>query len=496
MGFTMQIDNKSSFYNFVYPFQFDHTQFKSLADDIDRKEWPGKKRALEVWETLDFPSEELLSHIADFLNPPEGRSPTALLWQMGHATMESLDGLGVNAEWILATPGGNIAFKILSAQLALFKVGVGFLTLEIKPLSDGDNFGDWFNLLHYFRFCRGQRRVSLSLRKSAYDQETKQRTMEVYFPEPAGGLNANPDGMGSLYNIIESMLITGNSMDPWWQDVFIPGQLMPYAVLNIDDIDEDVIPSTIYRIRNFFHEQQPLYPAPEDLSLENEALLHYTENQWFFFSLDGGGFISFNAPETEFFRISLPDHLKKHYYLLFILALQQRFVLMALENEVAVHWPMDDDLENSGELAISRGEAFQKTQDLLLSFAARGYFVQVMQREHHHRCYRKWQEIFQVDRLYKDVNDEVRYMHNYLQTQHELERQKAETERLKQREAFQRRINLIAWFVGLPILLLSFLNVIGEKRVGIAAVTMVGSLAIGLIAYFTINYLTSRKPKG
>ena len=492
----MQIDSKSSFYNFIYPFQFDHTQFKSLADGIDRKEWPGKKRKLEVWETLDFPSEELLSHIADFLNPPEGRSPTARLWQMGHAAMESLDGLGANAEWILATPGGNIAFKILSVQLTLFKVGVGFLTLEIEPFSDGDNFGDWLNLLHYFRFSRGQRRVSLSLRKSAYDQETKQRTMEAYFPEPAGGLNEHPDGTGSMNDLIESMLVTPQLAETWWHEVFIPGQLMPYAVLNIDEIEEDKIPQTIYRIRNFFHDQQPLFPAAEDLSIEHDSLLHYTKNQWFFFSLDGGGFVSFNAPQTEFFRISLPDHLKKQYFLLFILALQQRFVLMSLESEVAVQWQMDLGSENDeGQMRI-REEAFGNTQNLLLTFTARGYFVQVMQREHHHRCYRKWQEIFQVDQLLIDVNNEVRYMHNYLQTQHEIERQKAETERLKQREAFQRRINLIAWFVGLPILLLSFLNVIGEKRLGIAVVTMVGSLAIGLVAYFTINYLTGRKPKG
>jgi TRAP-type C4-dicarboxylate transport system permease large subunit len=107
----------------------------------------------------------------------------------------------------------------------------------------------------------------------------------------------------------------------------------------------------------------------------------------------------------------------------------------------------------------------------------------------------KWKTTMHIDNKSSFYNNEVRYMHNYLQTQHELERQKAETERLKQRETFQRRINLVAWFFGLPILLLSFLNVIGEKSTSIAAITMVGSLAIGLIAYFTINYLTNKRRK-
>jgi hypothetical protein len=36
-----------------------------------------------------------------------------------------------------------------------------------------------------------------------------------------------------------------------------------------------------------------------------------------------------------------------------------------------------------------------------------------MQREHHHRCYRQWHQVFQIEELYQEVNDEVRDMYEY-----------------------------------------------------------------------------------
>ena len=50
----------------------------------------------------------------------------------------------------------------------------------------------------------------------------------------------------------------------------------------------------------------------------------------------------------------------------------------------------------------------------LILVHSKGQFVQVMQRQHHHRCYLKWQETLQVPQLFDEVSREVREMHEYL----------------------------------------------------------------------------------
>ncbi|WP_157135567.1 hypothetical protein [Kamptonema sp. PCC 6506] len=56
-----------------------------------------------------------------------------------------------------------------------------------------------------------------------------------------------------------------------------------------------------------------------------------------------------------------------------------------------------------------------------------------MQREHHHRCYRKWQEVFLLEQLYREVNDEVREMQEYSQLQYLQRQEAAQRERDRQR---------------------------------------------------------------
>ncbi len=99
---------------------------------------------------------------------------------------------------------------------------------------------------------------------------------------------------------------------------------------------------------------------------------------------------------------------------------------------MAHYWsPQAESASQRSELIRER--AFGRIRLLLLSFTARGYFAQVMQRRHHHRCYVGWQETFQIPRLYEEVNQEVRSIHEYL-----LIRKTAQVERLTM------RLNMIA----------------------------------------------------
>jgi hypothetical protein len=54
--------------------------------------------------------------------------------------------------------------------------------------------------------------------------------------------------------------------------VFVPGQLLPYTAVYVDDAREDEVAPPLYRIRNFFPSQREVKPAPEDLRVDHDAV--------------------------------------------------------------------------------------------------------------------------------------------------------------------------------------------------------------------------------
>jgi len=475
------VDGKASFVQFVYPFLYETETFAEREATLEQAQWPGREQRL--WQAERFPEDEMLPHVARFLNPPKDTPATVRLWQLESGALDSTTaGLGGQVQWQLTFPRHQIPIQFEAVRPALFRIGVGLLTVRVKPVSATPP--DWYDFLHFFRFARGQRGVGLEAhRRVGVDPQTRQPQMRPFFPEPAGGLISHPEGKGTLGDLLDALLRTGalpKDPTPWWREVFVSGQLLPFAVLYIDQLPPDETTFLLYRLRNFFHARQTLHPAPEDLRLDHVALLPYADQQWFGFSLDGGSFVACDAPRTDFFRVVLPSHLYTQYFLLSLLALHQRFALMKFSEEVAQNWLTCGNqlsTEERQKADEEREAAFERIRDALLSFTARGHFVQVMQREHHHRCYRKWQENFQVDRLYQEVLDEVREMHSYLllrrterlQTIVEAQRKQAEEEARaevqRDREAQERARRLeerISWLsvgIGVPAVLFSFLGI-------------------------------------
>jgi hypothetical protein len=213
--------------------------------------------------------------------------------------------------------------------------------------------------------------------------------------------------------------------------------------------------------------------------------------QWFMFSLDGGGFLACDAPKNDFFRNTMPDHLTKQYHLLFLLSLYQRFTLTSLVDHVATNWPVKIDQPGQNK-QLEAEKIFGQIRDRLLAFTARGYFAQVMQRENHHRCYLKWQEVFQVRRLYQDASNSILYMHQYLEAKRDEKLQKLEEEQRKQNENLDQKLNLIAWIFVVPALLLTFVQTIGPASVTIAGVALFGGIFLGLFVFLLIRYFSKR----
>ena len=437
----MKVDINASFIHFVYPFLFDSESFEERAKAIETARWQEKNEGLKIWREHRYPEDDLLAHVKNYLNPPEGTPPTALLWWMDATMMQSRE-LGKKVEWGLITPKRQILFEWIGVQLSLFAVGVGMLTVAVKPKSN--ELTEWLYFLHYFRFVRGQREVSVKAKR----RTDKDKKIEPFFLDPAGGLENHPDWEGNLAEILDTILNTAEvesrqgrvrERENWWREVFVTGQLIPFAVIYADgeSVTDGQITELLYRVRNFFPAERVIQPAADDLRLDHPSLLAYADRMWFVFSLEGGAFVAINAPKTPFFRQTLPDHLRDQYFLLFLLSLHQRFTLMSLSQEVSEHWLRGDEAE--------RARAFERIRTALLEFTARGYFTQVMQRGHHHRVYRKWQEVFQLEQIYREVSDEVREMYEYALSE--------QTKRL------ERRLNLIGALIGVPALVMGFLSI-------------------------------------
>lgn len=476
-GRDATIDTKASFTRFVYPFSFQADQFALRVASVEAARWRSEKGEFTVWSPQPFGEDDLLPHVARYLNAPEGTPSTAQLWKLAGDALRSRSGLGSRVgPWLLTSRGRlGIPFEVTGVHLALFRVGVGFLTIEARPATS--DIQVWLDFLHYFRFVSGSRAVEIVV-----ERRTSRVEKTPFFPEVAGGVERHRDGKGRFDEILAALLHTGGmggNGDAWWRDAFIPGQLMPFAALFVDRIASDEIPLLLYRLRNFFHAHQNLHPSAEDLRMEERPdSVCYANRQWFTFSLDGASFVACDPPDHPFWRSTLPDHLKDQYFLLFLLVLHQRFALMKLSDDIARHWVTGSGA-NGGDDA--RELAFAEIRDTLLSFTARGYFAQVMQQEHHHRCYRKWQEIFQVERLYKEVSDAVQEMYGFLlmqRTQRLQQLQEAQQERTRRLE---RLLSAAALLIGLPTLALTGLSTLEPQRWYVPVSVFCAALAVGLL---------------
>lgn len=389
----MDVARKCSFVRFVYPFEFKDRNFKDIQQSVGTPPW--RSGSGPVWEKHAFHDQDFLPHIADFFNSDAKDQAMGGAWRMSSGAMDSPEGIGRKEHWSLSVGKGSkhppIEFKVEEISLYLFASEVGLLVIEANPLSNDP--AAWFDFVHYFRDGRSQTRIDCHLRG---------KPESPYFPGIAGGIQAHPDGKGSLQGLVAGILLRTWPPERWWKDAFVRGMVLPWSVLFIDHVSEDDVPGLVYRARNMFHSKQELHLAEVDRRLADPDLLQYADRQWFTFALGGAGFIAFDSSNEDFFRVQLPRHLGDSYFALYLLVLHQRFTLAKLSYGVAECCPVSEQLDSS------RVRKFKEVRDALLRFTARGYFTQASPNEHQHRFYAALQKAMQIEQLYREVSEEVR----------------------------------------------------------------------------------------
>jgi hypothetical protein len=490
---SARVDQRPSFCDFVYSFVFQPEAFERHADRLDAATVAKAGTDLRMWQQQRLPHDELLPHVADYLNPAGQTAPTARLWKLDDALHDMYGACG-RAEWTLTTPKDEIPFMLgepgvrdFVAQLLLFRVGVGFLTLRARPLTD--ELDDWTTFLHYFRFPGGERETNIRAQR-----RIGTGSWLPFFPKPAGGIAEHSNGAGVLGDLLRALMASGSlpgSAGDWWWDLIGSSQLLPFAALFVSGVPDDEQLRLVYRLRNFFHAGRELHPASEDLRADHPSLLNYGDMQWFAHSLEGGVFIAFDPPDTPFFRNNLPRHLRDQYFLAFLLALHQRTALLHLAHDIARHWLPGHESNRYAE--------FERLYERLLLLQARSRFVQVTQRELTHRSYRRWRTVLQVDELYRDVGDEIRELRAHLLLQRTQRVQELAEQQQLQANRLERRLSQVALLLGVPALVIGFLGinlagVTASDGLSLAtAIALVGAGIVAAIAVLAAVSLMSRR---
>ncbi|MCX7992829.1 MAG: CorA family divalent cation transporter [Fimbriimonadales bacterium] len=406
----MRVASDIAFVRFVYPFVFKEEQ--SLGQIVKRMEQQG-------WNKSSFPEGDLLPHVRDYLNPRGDSEATAyLLTLSGEALAQKAQCLNSNfsggsgALWQMQLKDRVVPFRLNEAQLVIFRGAVAMLTLEARPQSD--LLADWLDFIYHFRFYAG---------KADEKQDTS-----------APRLLYNGCVMEGIQPLLDQVL----QPFPFAQreNLFMHNMMLPFSALYLDgDIDEPEMRRLLHRIRLCFASWHDLHPPESELRPDHPYLIEYAHHIWFTFSQQAAGFVAFNAPgdATGFFRGDLPQRLRSRYFLIYQLALHQKFRLVYLSNGVSRNWLSGNEPQ--------RRVIFGKIRDALLEFTARGYFAQVMHQEQHHHYYCRWREVLQLEMLYQEVSNEVREMYDYLEM-------RLEERRTEQSEKLNR---VVLWLTGFTV---------------------------------------------
>jgi hypothetical protein len=415
---------------FVYPFlHTEHQRFAQRVAAVNARRWSDAPDAAPLWRTKNYAEvDDLLPYVAKYLTPmtEHGRAgvmPTAQFWTLNIKEQHNgkVRWAAPRAEGTVEVVGRNTGavehhwrFNVDEIQLALFGHGVGFLALWVTP-RNVPSVEAWMSFVHYFRTPgeRGGRRTRISLwRLPAHNAKTR------YGLVPPN-IELADDADLSFTTLRDALLRTASHDDhssaaPWWKDAYVRDQLLPYALYFVDSaapVPTHEMMTTLFKIRKFFAGTQDVLPTDADLDPAHPTLLQYARHMWFSFSLNGAAFTAFNAPPFSVYRNALAKRsLPEAYFLLFLLALQQRFTLMMLSETVAEEW-----LPTLRQRGRARRESFENIREVFLAFTARGYFAQVIQGERHHNYYRHWQEVFQVQQLYEEVRDALQQMGDHLE---------------------------------------------------------------------------------
>jgi hypothetical protein len=498
LGPTIRIDGQS-FLRLVLPIALSSDQLEQRSRRIeDQTDMSGAR----MWKLSSMSVSDFLPHIADHLRLGSQDSPSSStlgsLWELERAKIGDAD-LLANA-WSCKLPANSaresseVAFRVSSSFLAIFRPGMAFAILHISPMST--SLDAWLDLRHYLRFYLSGRSRKVGLLGRPYDMTIADLIAPIVDSALLEG-EAFPSTLAQALPEQSYERLRRADIKPA-REPFTPGEFLTYSTFFVDDYgpgqkDEREL---LARIEGGFHSLQGRDLTSEDGGLEHPySRIAYQAHQTFILTLESSSFVAFNPPNNAFTNENLPDHLEKTYFLMFLLVHLQRFALIGLSARIVTTTTNAVQPDNEANLRGQLANVVQLDRGFL-EFTARSYYLQVSQQYHHHRYYDSMRKLNQIESLYAEINNEISSL-------------KAFVNSLVQQEA-DRRSNLVqiavmvitAIFVPAGVLLTLFSQKI-RSWPGIDALSPTESLSLTLIvllilvgSMLTLHALYRRASRG
>lgn len=251
-----------SYCTFLHPFRFDPATYDRILETVQAE----AHKAMPVWQEHAFQNEDLLPHVARFVNiTSEGTrdtraKPTSHSWDMGTDVLRHSDWLAGSGTWIWTPPRSETAVEvqITEVNLTMFRVGLGFFRFSITPKSQG--LATWHDFVYGFRFMDGGRSGRLRVLKKTGKDSWEEVVPGVIPGQALQRDNGRAFQFGELVRALEDRYVADRQ-----PGVYIERQLIPYVGLFVRGVRSEDRKMILHRMKNFFKSGQGANATPHDL---------------------------------------------------------------------------------------------------------------------------------------------------------------------------------------------------------------------------------------
>ncbi|MEM7014168.1 MAG: hypothetical protein AAF585_22130 [Verrucomicrobiota bacterium] len=338
-----------------------------------------------------------LPYIRRFLFPSlynEASDTTSAHFEFDLAGNLSATGLEIFGE-LAQQDKDNVKFseyaEISRTTLRLFPFGVGFLLIRVEMSQDETFFGQMAAVSH-LRLLEPLF-LGHTLPQIRMGEETFTTPQLVrYFLDEFARKPARPASPGSA--------AAGAS---WPIKLIYDDRMLTYT---FSCIDANAAAEDGRQVERWLYRETPFKIDTERLDPNNTNRRAWIFKRWEAYSKDGAALIAFDS--SDFHRDYLGLYFGTYYFDIFLLACLQRITLL-LQFET-----LSDIPSLTGKGGHSR-KRIQEIQRDLLHFKNQCWFSQITNREKGLDVWRRWQGVFETEKLLQEVNEQSNELNTFLQ---------------------------------------------------------------------------------
>ncbi len=420
---ALHVNLKKSKTVFIIPFTL-REDYKHLHDRLINSDWdfPGKASRKYI---LDH-----VKHLIQFDDQSLGNGTIGREYILKEHAREKYN-LPVNAshKLYLITKKGEYIFKVNKVSLFLFETRTGFLTFEVihtnKNLDQIVGANYYIKHLHHLYQSQllNQKEYYLSsqgLVDESVESEESRRTMSsitMKILEPIG---------------VERYFSSENNQP---ESALVYNSLMLLDTFEVTENKEKLLGEYLFKLRRSFKESYK--PAPSELMLkDNPQIIQLFENSFWGVSLEGLTnvvHLTNDQVTNEFFNGNYQSNLSQSYFYIYMIALHQRFALLALNSRA-------QDIPKNEQLSAGDFEEIQKLRKEINFFILRSFFKHVSSITHQQALYERIEKCLQIEELKGDLHLELEALSSVaeLQQYYRLKEQENEMRKLREQEDQQK----------------------------------------------------------